>query len=171
MPSRGRAPLFARSARSLLVAALALAYLAGSIGFPLPARLPAPVAGAGYACQGRGCGCDSADQCRQRCCCFPAPTAEEAESACPECGAAAAGTRWLSAVQERQCRGLATVWLSCGVSLPPPPLAAEAGTGIAPFCARPAPVPITHPADPAVPPPRAPRGASASVSDGGISAL
>ena len=44
-------------------------YIAGQIGFPIPETQEAPD-GLAYPCQGHQCGCSSADQCWQGCCCM-----------------------------------------------------------------------------------------------------
>jgi hypothetical protein len=56
------------STRIVFVAVAGIAYLAAAIGFPLPSHvkdrsIPFP-------CQDRACGCRTAEQCWQDCCCF-----------------------------------------------------------------------------------------------------
>jgi hypothetical protein len=55
--------------RRLNVGLAALAYVVAAVGFPAPAR-PLKDPTSPFPCQGRACGCRTADQCRQRCCCF-----------------------------------------------------------------------------------------------------
>jgi hypothetical protein len=58
------------AARSrLVVSVLIVAYLASAIGFPVPHFEPAKIVGRPFACQGRGCGCLTAEDCRRACCC------------------------------------------------------------------------------------------------------
>jgi hypothetical protein len=61
------------SGRSLgrrLIAGLTLAaYLAAAVGFPLPARARTK-GGPPFPCQNNPCGCQSAEQCWQHCCCY-----------------------------------------------------------------------------------------------------
>jgi hypothetical protein len=59
---------FARKAVSLLALT---SYFAFTIGFPLP-RLLAKGRGQPFLCQSHDCGCRSAEQCWQHCCCFSA---------------------------------------------------------------------------------------------------
>jgi hypothetical protein len=61
-----------RALRRRLTASLALvAYLAASVGFPLP-LLPAKSDGTPFPCQGHVCGCQSAEECWRHCCCYTA---------------------------------------------------------------------------------------------------
>jgi hypothetical protein len=46
-----------------------LAYLVGALGFPVPAATQKPSAIA-FPCQNHACGCMTAEQCWQHCCCF-----------------------------------------------------------------------------------------------------
>ena len=49
---------------------VALAYLLANVGFPLPARLTSKPSQVPFPCQHRACGCMSAEQCAQGCCCL-----------------------------------------------------------------------------------------------------
>jgi hypothetical protein len=70
MPARRRLTLLKQRIRRTLVVGLALiAYLAGVIGLPLPASVHKASAVA-FPCQSHGCGCMTAEQCWQHCCCF-----------------------------------------------------------------------------------------------------
>ncbi|MFO0926613.1 MAG: hypothetical protein U0736_06175 [Gemmataceae bacterium] len=161
MTIRGFHPLFARLGRCLLVAVLAAAYLGGAVGFPVPVRLTSSSTGETSPAQVRACGCGAGDSCSGCCgCCKQTPAAEDADAdGCPECGATsppAPLVHWVIGVQERQCRGLSTLWLSWGVSLPAaPPVAVTrdatpAGTTDLPELKR-----IAIAVVPDIPPPRA----------------
>jgi len=70
MPARRRLTLLKQRIRRTLVVGLALiAYLAGVIGVPLPASVHKASAVA-FPCQSHACGCMTAQQCWQHCCCF-----------------------------------------------------------------------------------------------------
>jgi hypothetical protein len=55
-----------RSAATLLVI---VGYLAGTLGFPLPAKV-AKDTSRPFPCQDHACGCQNAEQCWRHCCCF-----------------------------------------------------------------------------------------------------
>src|SRR6202041_2332701 len=60
-----------RSLPRWLCAGLALlAYLAASIGFPLPAGSLTKSAGQPFPCQHHHCACQNAEQCWSSCCCY-----------------------------------------------------------------------------------------------------
>jgi hypothetical protein len=106
---------------ALLAAVALVAYLAAAIGFPLPAR-----PGAAGCCAG-ACGCPAEEQARASCCCAPAKRAPKRPNCCQRQAKGDAGApreatlRWVIGEQQQRCRGLATVWLSVGAALPPPP--------------------------------------------------
>jgi hypothetical protein len=58
-----------RSRRPLAAGLTAVAYLATALGFPLAVR-PARDPSRPFPCQGHACGCTTAEQCWQNCCCF-----------------------------------------------------------------------------------------------------
>ncbi len=62
---------FASPRRRRLFAALALvAYVASVVGFPLPLPAVSQDTSTPYPCQDHACGCLSAEQCWESCCCF-----------------------------------------------------------------------------------------------------
>ena len=68
-------PLFLRMvcwrllARRLCVSLVLLSYLAAATGVPVPAAVSKDLSQP-FPCQGRACGCKSAEECWHRCCCF-----------------------------------------------------------------------------------------------------
>jgi hypothetical protein len=56
--------------RRLCAACTLVAYLAASLGLPLPAGAMAKDGGRAFPCQQHACGCRTAEQCWSRCCCF-----------------------------------------------------------------------------------------------------
>lgn len=63
--------LAARARRGLVVALALAGYLAGAVGFPLPAP-GAKDTSRPFPCQGHACGCQNAEQCWKHCCCYSA---------------------------------------------------------------------------------------------------
>src|SRR5262245_50542738 len=59
----------AKGRRILFVATSLLGYLFAAIGFPIPSR-PVKDWSVAFPCQDRPCGCQSAAQCWENCCCF-----------------------------------------------------------------------------------------------------
>jgi hypothetical protein len=136
MPSSIR-HLIRRVGRCLLVAVCSLAYLIAAIGFPVVIRpLKASDDSEPFACQGRACGCATAEQCRKSCCCSrnAAPVAEEEPPACEHEGGCCSETtsppkphstpriKWVIGAHAQQCQGLTLTWIASGVTLPPPPI-------------------------------------------------
>jgi hypothetical protein len=112
---------FWRPWRQAAVAACLLAYLAATVGFPLPAK---PRTGQAV----RPCGCP-AGACRHCCCSSPA---RPARSCCGAGGCCAAkpsraepaetGVRWVAGLSAWRCQGLNVLWVTPGAALVPPPL-------------------------------------------------
>jgi hypothetical protein len=79
--------------RRLTVSVMLCAYLVTTVGIPVPARVHKP-GDTPFPCQHHACGCASAEQCRNHCCCYTAserlawarnrgitlPTSEESKS-------------------------------------------------------------------------------------------
>src|SRR5437588_4322250 len=61
--------ILARTRRPLFVAVALFGYLAAAFGFPLPVRT-AKDRSMPFPCQDRPCGCATAAECWQTCCCF-----------------------------------------------------------------------------------------------------
>lgn len=69
--SRQRQRRSARSPRQRILAGVSLgAYLFAIVGYPVPAGPSIKGGGVPFPCQGRVCGCATAEQCMQSCCCF-----------------------------------------------------------------------------------------------------
>lgn len=130
--------------------ACAVAYLATTLGVPAPAVTMLATDTKPFPCQGHHCGCRSAEQCAQRCCCFTraqqkAWYAANGHTAPPSIAAASdtkrdtqtgsccqvrhrlAGrqtsvpaSRWSLSVGASKCQGLVSFWLTAGAVLPPP---------------------------------------------------
>jgi hypothetical protein len=142
--------LLRRFARRLVVGLAVIAYLAATVGFPLPASsgkdrsIP-------YPCMDHACGCQSAIQCWTSCCCFtaeerfawarnrgieppdfaerPAPSCDrETHCACKEDhehheDSAPARSHWVIGLAAMTCNGLSASWIASGaVTAPPPPV-------------------------------------------------
>jgi hypothetical protein len=147
-----------------MVVLAGLAYLIASAGFPMPtraARAPGEEPKAPSAC-----GCDPLDRSRGCCCCCKsgccaARAAEPGHSCCSKAEPDAEEDEapqfhWVIGLQQQQCRGLTMLWVSSGVTLPPPPPVSMlcetpvAGrVGLASYRLS----TVSHP--PALPPPRA----------------
>jgi hypothetical protein len=70
MPARRRLTfLKQRIRRALVVGVAVVGYLAGVIGLPLPASVH-KASSVAFPCQSHACGCMTAQQCWQHCCCF-----------------------------------------------------------------------------------------------------
>jgi hypothetical protein len=137
------------SAKLLLVCVAVVAYCASAVGIaiPLPAASP-KVATEPFPCQHHRCGCQTADQCRRQCCCFSAeqklawararglldrevtgdaPAASPQGKGCCQQGCrhreptrpASCSEPWVDIISSAKCQGLATLWITLGVALPP----------------------------------------------------
>lgn len=72
MKTRRRLPqIAARIRRGLIVGVALIGYLAGAVGFPVPAA-SVKDRSRPFPCQDHACGCQNADQCWQHCCCYSA---------------------------------------------------------------------------------------------------
>jgi len=99
---------------------LLLAFVAASIGFPMPSFVPR--GDADFPCRGHNCGCDSAEMCRTNCCCFPAFSQKKQSSCCGSSSDDACDSgdddvdlSLTVVIGALKCRGEAGKWLS----LPP----------------------------------------------------
>ncbi|MFO0878980.1 MAG: hypothetical protein U0840_16680 [Gemmataceae bacterium] len=122
MPGWINHPLLRLNARGLLAVTALMAYLTGMIGFPLPQRMHCPETGS-HACAQRGCGCATEEQCRLSCCCCK-PSTPAPEPTCEQCcqedpPVAPVTVVWVDGLRQRECSGLATVWLTTTCCLPP----------------------------------------------------
>lgn len=159
MTTRSIRSLVADGCRRLVVLLCAVVYLISTIGFPVPTRNAA--ISASYPCAGRGCGCDSEEQCRRACCCFK-PALVEEEPACSACCEqerakveTGAGIRWVSGVQERQCQGMMTLWLMSASGLPAPePMQVDPDQTVWSLFSRVPALPCSPVIRPRIPPPR-----------------
>ncbi len=70
MATTRRKTFWRRLRQRLWVAVSLLAYLAASLGFPLPAPARHKPGGQPFPCQDHPCGCQSAEQCWTHCCCL-----------------------------------------------------------------------------------------------------
>jgi hypothetical protein len=68
MPSR-RKRTWRSIGRRLIAAGALFAYLAATIGLPLPPPLIIKDGGKPFMCQGHACGCQTAEECWRHCCC------------------------------------------------------------------------------------------------------
>lgn len=119
-----------------------LGYVLSALGIPIPVRAT-PATSQPFPCQHRACGCRTAQQCWEKCCCFtheqklawarqhgvepPAIARQQTSDCCQTCEAtpepaAKPTTTWFSAFSARGCRGEGTNWLSAVPALPPAPL-------------------------------------------------
>ncbi len=138
--------------RRLTAAGALLAYLAATVGLPLP---PPPIikdGGKPFPCQGRACGCQTAEECWRHCCCMspeerwawaaehqvtppayaekPAtndwrtkPIREQAHSeTCPCCREKTAPVGWGLVASALRCHGQSTQWLTTGTVPATPPM-------------------------------------------------
>jgi len=111
----------------------------------LPLQLSVTVIKAGakpFGCQHRACGCMSAEQCAQKCCCsnrpaekIPARVSPATSGCClktkvastsqsqPPSAEPTEGTKFrvVSSIQSRHCRGLVPLWMTLGDVCPPEP--------------------------------------------------
>jgi hypothetical protein len=108
-----------------------------AFGFPMP-TVARKSSDASFPCQNQGCGCSTADQCAQNCCCSkPKPARPESCSDCAhdappseaddppadEQPATPDNVQWVIGVQALKCQGLSTTWVTTGAAVPPmPPL-------------------------------------------------
>src|SRR5262245_41123526 len=145
--SAARRPGQRRPLRQQLCAVVSLiAFLIAALGFPIP--VPAKKCGDGvFACQGLGCGCETAEQCAT-CGCFGAgetcsrsvapPFPAETSCCCgnPKGSCCCSGpatthdccqssppvtVRWVAGLSALKCKGVATLWATSGAVIPPPP--------------------------------------------------
>jgi hypothetical protein len=161
MLSRRCRSVIASTSYRLAVVLAAVAYLVVAIGFPVPAR-SVKASGVEGQCAAGACGCDEVAKRLHTCCCCNSAGAVAAEPSCcsgteePSEAEEAPVVRWVIGLHQQECRGLATLWVFTGATLPPPPrvlLAQDrAPTGQVAI------LPLCFPAvtdSPAVPPPRA----------------
>ena len=131
--------------RRLTAAGALLAYLTATVGLPLP---PPPIVkdgGKAFPCQGRACGCQTAEECWRHCCCTTpeerwawaaehnvtppdyaerptTPAREQAHSeTCPCCRGKTTPVPWGLAASALRCHGLSTQWLTTGIVPATPP--------------------------------------------------
>lgn len=137
--------------RRLTAAGALLAYLAATVGLPLP---PSPIVkdgGKAFPCQGRACGCQTAEECWRHCCCTTpeerwvwaaehhvqppdyaerpvsdgwrtTPIREQASSeTCACCRGKSTPVPWGHTASALRCRGLCTQWLTTGIVPATPP--------------------------------------------------
>lgn len=103
--------------QKLTASILTCAFVAASVGFPLPAL---PIRGdAEFPCRDHGCGCYSAEMCRTNCCCYPAISRPEKPSCCSQNEPAAcaenesdADAGLIVVIGALKCRGEAGKWRS-----------------------------------------------------------
>jgi len=124
-------------------------YCVSVVGFSLPQRPEVSKASSEpFPCQHHACGCQTAEQCRQHCCCFTDAEKEAwyrsrglqshtsdkvaSKTATPKAGSCCSGKRcrssepqsdsqdapWHSHVASQKCRGLTSLWVLVGVALP-----------------------------------------------------
>jgi len=107
-----------------------LSFLLANFGYPV--REPVVSQGtAPFACQGKRCGCKSAADCGQNCCCAKKAKFAVAKKSCCSRGeettqvAANERTemRWVLSISARECQGTGVDWIQAGfVAAPPRPV-------------------------------------------------
>ena len=125
--------------RRLLAAAALLAYLAAALGLPLPPPVAVEAGGGAFACQGRLCGCRTAEDCSHHCCCHAAaPSCPHCaaraarDEECPHCsgkdptavcrhGMTHSGAPWHPVLSALGCRGEVASWVFVGAVPAVPP--------------------------------------------------
>lgn len=141
---------YLRIARQCTLLACAVAYFAATFGVPMPVTVAVKSIGQPFPCQDHCCGCRSAEQCAERCCCYsrvqqkswyaqhgiaaPAAVAlatnshssPPGKSCCQTAGHSVqrqlepTSTGWTLSVGASKCHGLVSFWLTAGAVLPPP---------------------------------------------------
>jgi hypothetical protein len=113
------------SARGGVCCAMILSFLLANFGYPV--WEPVQKAGPAFPCQFSRCGCQSADQCSQNCCCAKKAKFAVAKKSCCTKGKVAKAertqVRWVVAISARECQGTGVDWIQAGfVATPPRPV-------------------------------------------------
>ncbi len=182
MRASGRRNLWRNLRRRCLALAALAAYLAASVGLPVPAAAAHKDLSKPYPCMNNPCGCLCAEDCWRHCCCTtpeerwawaaannvtppdyaerPAAHDEGAaspeSSLCPHChlGTPASGPRGVTTASPLRCQGLGTLWVTVGTTTAPSPLAWRPATAVADRLTHLDQVPSPLSRAPASPPPR-----------------
>lgn len=111
-------------ARRCVCCAMILSFLLANFGYPV--WEPVQKAGTAFPCQFSRCGCQSADQCAQKCCCakkakFAVAKSNAKKSCCGRPGTATevaseqrTEVRWVLAISARECQGTGVDWIQAG---------------------------------------------------------